>query len=285
MGVPRIGHVAMEKVTRLLSISIVVYGPITPMLAETLVSLDKALGQLSRADSMVYLVNNNLQPFSFAELAEAGFSAFSPGISMELIEGHGNLGYGRGHNVAIHRTTAQFHLILNPDMDLAPDSLALALEFLQSHSEVGLLTPLVFGEDGAIQFLCRRPPALVDLLIRGFLPVSMRRFFKARLARYEMRDVIGVRDIVYDLPIMSGCFMLFNTEILRSIGGFDPRYFLYFEDYDLSLRATGITRSAYVPAVKVVHFGGKASKKGWRHITMFVVSAFKFYRRFGWRVI
>jgi GT2 family glycosyltransferase len=284
MGNPRTGHAPIEKVTRLLSVSIVIYGPPTRMLADTLASLDRALRQLPSAQSIVYLVNNNSEPLSFADLGATGFKSFSPTVAMELIEGHGNVGYGRGHNLAIHRTMADFHLILNPDIDLAPDSLALALEFLREHAEVGLLAPLVMGEDGAIQFLCRRPPALADLLIRGFLPRSMRKLFAKRLARYEMRDVIGKQNVVYDLPIMSGCFMFFNTEILRSIGGFDPRYFLYFEDYDLSLRATGITRSAYVPSVKVVHFGGDASRKGSRHISMFAVSAFKFYRRFGWRV-
>jgi GT2 family glycosyltransferase len=204
---------------------------------------------------------------------------------MELIEGHGNLGYGQGHNLAINKTTANFHLILNPDINLAVDSLSFALRFLRTHAEVGLLAPLVAGEDGAIQYLCRRPPALLDLLARGFLPASMRARLSERLARYEMRDVIGTRDVVYDPPIISGCFMLFKTEVLQAIGAFDPRYFLYFEDYDLSLRAAEVTHSAYVPAVKVVHFGGGASRKGYRHIAMFVVSAFKFYRRFGWRFV
>lgn len=279
------GRAAMETVTRLLSVSIVIYGPVTPMLANTLISLDRALGQLPEAASTVYLVNNNPTPLEFDALSALGFEGFSRGTSFNLIEGHGNIGYGRAHNVAINLTSARFHLVLNPDIDLASDALAQGLRFLRQHPEVGLLTPLIAGADGALQFLCRRPPALADLLIRGFLPSRLHKLFDRRLAHYEMRDVIGVHDVVYDPPIMSGCFMLFNTEILRAIGGFDPRYFLYFEDYDLSLRATRVTHSAYVPSVKVVHFGGQASRKGWHHISMFVVSAFKFYRRFGWRVI
>lgn len=279
------GRAATDTAADLLSVSIVIYGPVTPILAATLTSLDQALGRLEEPGCTVYLVNNNAFPLSLAELASLGFTAFASNVAMELIEGHGNLGYGRGHNVAIQRTAARYHLILNPDVDLAPDSLVLALAFLQGHADVGLLAPRVVGEDGALQFLCRRPPALADLLIRGFLPASLRRYFTARLARYEMRDVIGVRDVVYDPPILSGCFMLFDTAILHAIDGFDPRYFLYFEDYDLSLRATKITRSAYVPEVKIVHFGGNASRKGWRHIKMFVASAFKFFMRFGWRLI
>lgn len=279
------GLAAMDTVTRLLSISIVIYGPVTPLLANTLISLDRALCQVQDAHSIVYLVNNNATPLAFDALRGLGFNGFTCGAETNLVEGHGNIGYGRAHNVAINQTPARYHLILNPDIDLAPDALRQALDFLQCQPEIGLLTPLIADIDGAMQFLCRRPPALVDLLIRGFLPQPLRKLFDRRLARYEMRDVIGAHEVVYDPPIMSGCFMLFNTEILRSIGGFDPRYFLYFEDYDLSLRASKITHSAYVPSVKVIHFGGQASRKGWHHISMFAVSAFKFYRRFGWRVI
>ncbi len=275
----------LETVTHLLSVSIVVYGPVTPMLANTLTSLDRALGLLSGGSCEVYLINNNAAPFALSELKALGFDSFKSGAALTLIEGHGNVGYGRGHNLAIERTQARFHLILNPDIDLAPDALDEALQFLLRYPEVGLLAPQIAGADGNLQFLCRRPPALLDLLIRGFLPRSMRKFFDRRLAYYEMRDVIGTRDVVYDPPIISGCFMLFNTEVLRAVGGFDPRYFLYFEDYDLSLRAAKIARSAYVPSVKVVHFGGYASRKGWRHISLFTASAIKFFQRFGWRVI
>lgn len=116
------------------------------------------------------------------------------------------------------------------------------------------------------------------------MPAGLRAHFCNRLAHYEMRDVINDHDIVWDPPIVSGCFMLFRTEVLKKLGGFDPRYFLYFEDYDLSLRTHDVARVAYVPSVRVIHHGGGASRKGFAHIRMFAASAFKFYNRFGWRL-
>lgn len=98
-----------------------------------------------------------------------------------------------------------------------------------------------------------------------------------------MQDRINEFDVVWDPPIVSGCFMLFRTEPLKALKGFDPRYFLYFEDYDLSLRTAKLARIAYVPAVRVIHHGGGASRKGMAHVRMFVASAFKFYNRFGWK--
>ena len=71
--------------------------------------------------------------------------------------------------------------------------------------------------------------------------------------------------------------------VLREAGGFDPRFFLYFEDYDLSLRVARKTRIAYVPAVKVVHHGGHAARKGLRHIGLFVRGAATFFRLHGWK--
>ncbi|KUE80788.1 hypothetical protein ATO46_14560 [Aeromonas schubertii] len=98
-----------------------------------------------------------------------------------------------------------------------------------------------------------------------------------------MADQLNNRDMLWDPPIVSGCFMLFRTDVLQQLGGFDPRFFLYFEDFDISLRAGKISRIAYVPQVKVVHHGGHASRKGWRHIWMFGRSMVTFFNIHGWR--
>ena len=192
-------------------------------------------------------------------------------------------GYREGHNLAIECSNSRYHLVLNPDIDLAPDALKQALDFFEEHSEAGLITPWIGDEHGQQQFLCRRYPTLLDLFARGFLPARLRRLFARRLARYEMRDRINARDIVWDPPIVSGCFMLFRTSVLKQLGGFDARYFLYFEDYDLSLRAHDVTRVVYAPAVRVLHHGGGAARKGSAHIRMFMASAYKFFNRFGWK--
>jgi len=270
----------------LLSVSIVIYGPLNRDLAVTLHSLDGTLSQFKRdgVPSKVYLINNNAEPLRLGELARHGFESFGAGVELELIEGHGNVGYGRGHNLAIERTRSDYHLILNPDVEMSADTFPAAFAFLAVHPEVGLLAPSIRGDDGELQYLCRRFPTVIDLALRGFAPPAWRKLFARRLARYEMKDQIGPDQIVFDPPIVSGCFMLFRTAVLHQISGFDPRYFLYFEDYDLSLRTGQVTRIAYVPAVKIVHFGGGASRKGWQHIKMFAASAFKFYSRFGWRL-
>ncbi|SAL72137.1 glycosyl transferase [Caballeronia peredens] len=263
-----------------LSISIVVYRPDAALLARTVETLEAALAQLHDVAGrpMLYLIDNG-NPGELATLPVPSDAEFDTVV----IAGHGNVGYGRGHNLAIERADSRFHLILNPDVEINADGLRRALAFLRDSPETGLLAPWIGGDDGRQQYLCRRYPAVFDLFVRGFLPSGMRKPFARRLARYEMRDVIGDKDVVWDPPIVSGCFMLFRTDVLTSIGGFDPRYFLYFEDYDLSLRTRDVARVVYVPSVRILHHGGGAAKKGSVHIKLFVTSAYRFFNRFGWK--
>ena len=266
-----------------LSVSVVVYRPDIEQLTSTLAGLAAACDALrvSRPALPVelYLVDNGGLPDIQAELAELQ----RHDVATTIIAGHGNVGYGRGHNLAIEQSASRYHLVLNPDIDLARDALCEAFDFFEAHGEAGLITPWIGDEHGDQQFLCRRYPTLIDLFARGFLPARLRRLFSRRLARYEMRDQINARDIVWDPPIVSGCFMLFRTSVLKQLGGFDTRYFLYFEDYDLSLRAHDLTRVVYAPSVRVLHHGGGAARKGSAHIRMFMASAYKFFNRFGWK--
>lgn len=267
-----------------LSISIVVYRPDEALLARTMSSLSQACAyaraRLPDFEAELVLVDNG----GLGDVSDAERALRASGVPCAIVSGHGNVGYGRGHNLAIEQTESRYHLVLNPDIDLAPSALFTALAFLDAHPQAGLLTPSIRDDDGGLQYLCRRFPTLIDLFVRGFAPAGVRRRFAARLARYEMRDLITERDPLWDPPIVSGCFMLFRTDVLKRLDGFDPRYFLYFEDYDLSLRTHEVARVAYVPAVQVVHHGGGASRKGWAHIRMFAASAFRFFNRFGWRL-
>ena len=120
------------------------------------------------------------------------------------------------------------------------------------------------------------------LFLRGFAPARVRQRFAPALEHYEMRDVIGDR-FVPGVPLARGCFMLGPTALLTRVGGFDPRYFMYFEDYDLSLRIGRESQVAYVPRARIVHHGGDASRKGVRHVAWFVRSAWRFFARHGWR--
>jgi GT2 family glycosyltransferase len=206
----------------------------------------------------------------------------SPEIKFHRIGDGKNVGFGVGHNQTIDPGASDFHLALNPDVELSSDSLSKALEFMREHIECGLLSPAITDGLNEAQYPCKRYPSVLDLALRGFAPGWLRDMFSARLALYEMRDRTN-ENVLWQPPIVSGCFMLLRASLIEKIKGFDPAFFLYFEDFDLSLRAAKVSKIAYVPSVKIVHHGGNAAKKSWRHILLFVRSAVQFFNKHGWK--
>jgi hypothetical protein len=272
-----------------LGVSVVTYAPDERVLSRTLASLGaaildaRALGLLDRV--RLALIDNGPDQHARA-VADAAAGAFRDEVAdaaVEVLGGHGNVGYGAGHNLALRGATGDFHLVLNPDVLIDANAVAAALRFMAAHPDVGLIAPRAAGADGRLQYLCKRHPSPWVLALRGFAPAWLRRRFDAALARYEMRDLIGDERVVLDVPIASGAFMFCRHAALAAVGGFDPRYFLYFEDFDLSLRLAKHARIAYVPAVRIVHFGGHSARKGAAHVGMFAASALRFFGQHGWR--
>lgn len=261
----------------LITISIVTYLPDQSSLTATLESIKTATSKFHFTKWTTWIVDNSPpkhQPPWLKDLSET--------YSASFIQGHGNIGFGRGHNLIL-ANIGDYHLILNPDVELAEDALIAALEFMTSNPECGLITPFASWADGSQQFLCKRFPTFFDLFLRGFAPRFVQSWFRTRLYHYEMRDVIGNKTY-WDPPIASGCCMMFRKEVLLRLSGFDPSFFLYFEDFDISLRTAQISRIAYFPGIKIVHHGGHAARKGLRHILMFARSAATFFNKHGWRI-
>jgi GT2 family glycosyltransferase len=270
-----------------LSVAVVTWRTDAAMLARALASVARAAQEARAAGNLTRMrlfVIDNSPAQAHAQVLEGVRAWPVEAGTLEILHGHGNVGYGRANNLVLDRLDSDLHLVINPDIELAPEALAEALRTLAAHPEVGLLAPAVFGRDGARQYLCKRYPSAWVLFLRGFAPAFVRRQGAAAIARYEMRDAIGER-YVDDVPLASGCFMLVRTALFRRLGGFDPRFFMYFEDYDLSMRVAAEARIAYAPGVRIVHQGGEASRKGWRHVAWFVASAARFFNRHGWKVL
>src|ERR1700709_1854249 len=104
-----------SDVTETMSVSIVIYRPDRPMLDRVFATLALALRQLMpKQPAKVFLIDNGA-PDELIGLPE---SAHQPEFDIELITGHGNVGYGCGHNLAIERIRSRYHLVLNPDTEL-----------------------------------------------------------------------------------------------------------------------------------------------------------------------
>jgi len=268
-----------------LSISIVTYAPDERLLARTLAGTADAIALARERGSLgatrLQIVDNGpagLAPM-LRTLGDAAL-ARAQGVTLEVITGHGNVGFGQGHNLAIARSTDDFHLILNPDVEMAGDAIDAALRYLHVHPEVGAVTPSARGPDGRREYLVKAHPSPGVLFVRGFVPRFLRGFFRKPLDAYELRH-LDWEKVQSPVRIASGCFLFCRATALDAVRGFDPAYFLYFEDFDLTLRLSKVTTVAYCPQVRIVHHGGKAASKGLRHIAWFVRSARRFFAAHG----
>ena len=272
-----------------LSISIVLYDSSLPLLLRTLDSLSVSARVAQRSQSLddvgVQVIDNSPGAVGRAAVRTAleQWSADKQ-VHVEYVETGENRGFGVGHNRAIDRVDSDFHLVLNPDVELAETSLEIGLACMREDEGVVLLSPEVSRDNGMQEFLCKRYPSVLVLVLRAFAPRFVRRMFRRRLHRYEMRDAC-TGDEEAEVMLASGCFMLVRTDALRRTGGFNEQLFLYFEDFDLSLRLGGQGRVVYNPAMKIVHHGGYAASKGIWHMKLFVRSGIQFFNLHGWRWI
>jgi GT2 family glycosyltransferase len=236
------------------------------------------------ASCRVQLVDNSAQSRSAEAARDIAEEVLGDvrGLDLECRFLARNIGYGPANNIAIEGSHEDCFLTLNPDVEIDSHALTVGVRTLAAEPGVALYAPQVTGPDGAPQRLCRSYPSVAALFARGFLPRRLARALLGRLRPYELAFEVPT-DSRGERFVVSGCFMLFRTSSLKRAGGFDPRFFLYFEDYDLSWRLSARERIGFLPAMRIVHHGGGAARKGLRHIWLFSQSALRFFSKHGWR--
>jgi len=271
-----------------LCVSVVVYHSNLQRLQETLETLQasvhaaRSAGAVSRV--AVVVVDNSLCPDYHRDVLAVidRVSSTDPAVEYRVLAATSNSGYGAGHNSALETCESDYHLILNPDIVSDPTSLLAGVGYLREHPGVALVCPDGVLADGRPAYLSKRMPSVLVLALRAFAPNWLQARFAPRLARYAMHDVHAAGRPA-PVPLASGCFMLVRSGALRQIGGFDPAFFLYFEDFDLSLRLAPLGELHYLPAMRVRHYGGDSARKGLRHLACFLRSGLRFFHRYGWR--
>ena len=168
----------------------------------------------------------------------------------ELVKAPGNLGFGRGCNLGFEHVETPYVLILNPDCSLPPRDLARLLEFAQQHPRAGIVAPANRSPTGRLHSHGPLPtPASV---LRGLLPRGL--------------EGPGLMDLVpgeppFRVEWICGAVMLIESDSYRRLGGFDPRFFLYFEETDLLKRAHALGIEVWAVCESVAcHIGGSSAE-------------------------
>jgi len=197
------------------------------------------------------------------------------------IKNQNNLGFGKAHNLALieaYKLNSAFHIFLNPDIYFNSEIIMTLKRKMDLDKSIGLLSPRIEYPNGQTQFLCKLLPTPFDLIIRRFIPFKK---IQDRIKeRYELRFFDYQKE--FDLPSASGCFMFVRTSVLKEIGGFDERFFMYLEDVDISRRIAEISKVLYFPAVTVVHKYAKASYTDRKLLFYHIKSAIQYFNKWGW---
>jgi hypothetical protein len=170
-----------------------------------------------------------------------------------------NLGFGPANNLGFRSAGGRYVVLLNSDAFLTEGSLQRSVAHMDANPGAGLGGGRLTGRDGSLQPSARMFPTIIgDLLVLSGLA-----------ARFPRSRFFGRVDRTWASPMeaaeidwVPGAYSIVRAEVLESVGFFDPRFFLYYEEVDLCKRIKNAGYSIwYWPDIVVVHIGGESSRQ------------------------
>jgi N-acetylglucosaminyl-diphospho-decaprenol L-rhamnosyltransferase len=172
-------------------------------------------------------------------------------------------GFGANHNAAFARVDTPHFCVANPDVRLPQDPFPALIAALEGGGVAG---PRVCDPRGRTEDSARRFPTASSLL--------------RKLISGASGPDYPVDDGPQRVDWVAGMFMLFRSEAFRAVGGFDERFFLYYEDVDVCRRMRALGYSAvYVPDVTVIHDARRESRRNPRRMAIHAASALRYLAR------
>lgn len=172
-------------------------------------------------------------------------------------------GFAANHNQAFSYAEGRYFCVMNPDIRLTEDPFPALLGCLKDQS-VGVAAPLVLGQGGEIEDSARRFPGPLKILCKA------------------LGGCRGSDYVIEDQPVRpdwaGGMFMLFPLDVFRKLGGFDQRYFLYYEDVDICARLRLLGYEVVVcPLARVIHHAQRSSHRSLRYLRWHLRSMMRFF--------
>jgi GT2 family glycosyltransferase len=200
----------------------------------------------------IWLIDNSVDAAEAAAL-RAGTQGRS---EVRLLIAEENLGFGRGCNRAFELSRAPHLLLLNPDARIDAAQVIRLAEALAGNQDWGALSPKIFWDEER-RFLLpeafpQTPAAVVAVALASHTPRLARGFFRRYLKRTQ--EMMDGRKPFATTFLAGAVLMLRRDAVFRAGGLFDPDYFMFYEDSDLSLRLRRAGfRLGIAPQVEAVH--------------------------------
>ena len=214
--------------------------------------IDSIYSNTSEIDFEIIVVDNNSCDDSVAQIKQR----FPEVI---VIDNDHNAGFGKANNQGINTAKGEYVLLLNSDTIVLNDCLAKCIEYMESDLSVGVLGCKILNNDKTLQPSCSMFPSLTNKMIftlglHKIFPKN--RFFgREKMTWWDSNDTREVN-------VVSGCFMMLRSDVIKLTKGFDERFFMYSEEIDWCLRISKHKwKIVYFHESEIIHLGGVSSIK------------------------
>jgi len=182
-----------------------------------------------------------------------------PDLPLSLVQNSENRGFAAACNQGARGSSADYLLFLNPDTRIFADSLQIPIQFMEEsrNAGVGICGIQLLDEEGNVSQSCSRFPTTPSLLSQMF---GLDRLFPKQFKGH----FLGRQDHLKSGQVdqIMGAFFLVRRKLFESLGGFDERFFVYFEDLDFSYRAKQAGwQSRHLATAQAYHRGGGCSEQ------------------------
>ena len=168
-----------------------------------------------------------------------------------------NLGFAKACNLGAKHANSEYVLFLNPDAAVFPNTISHSLQAMDAreHAQVGICGVQLANARGKIERSCARFPTPGRLVAQS---LGLDRLFK----RLSHLMIEWPHNSIRQVDQVMGAYFLVRKAIFDKLGGFDERFFLYFEEVDLSYRARQSGwKSLYLADAQAFHKGGGTSNQ------------------------
>ncbi|MCB2015998.1 MAG: glycosyltransferase family 2 protein [Hydrogenophaga sp.] len=234
----------------------------------TLKAVEAALKEMDGIPGAISVVDNDSGDGSYERLSKAVEERKWDRVRV-LQSGH-NGGFGAGNNFGVRQglpdgSKPDFVYFLNSDAFPEPGAIRVLVDYLKMHPEVGFVGSWVHGEDGAYHQTAFRFPTIFSEFEQAAVTGPISRLLKRYIVALPSP---GEEEMV---DWLAGASMMVRHRTFEEAQGFDERFFLYFEETDLCLRASRLGwRTVYLSASRVMHIGSVSTgMKTWKRTPPF----------------
>lgn len=183
-----------------------------------------------------------------------------PGVV--LVRNERNVGFAAANNQGIARASGRYLCLLNPDTKVLDGALEALLEHLYRHPETGAVGPRIWADDERTILLPPGDPPTLSFVLSQIIGAISLTWGEAHARRWNGYALTFWRSQApIEVPMLSGACIVTSRRVVDQIGGFDPQYFLYYEDADWCrrVRRTGY-RLVVVPHAQIVHYYNQSAR-------------------------